>query len=132
MILAFLRARRNDAPGTRAWRIARTCRLPRVLGCDFSRGMLRRAAGRLNRQKRGPLSDQGRQRLRDAALRNAPWRFSTGPKTPAGKRRAALNGRLRKRGPEPSLKLEPILSDLRAFLSEMARVRSMAASTESR
>lgn len=37
------------------------------------------------------LSEDTRQRLRDAALRNRPWERSTGPRTAAGKARSASN-----------------------------------------
>jgi hypothetical protein len=56
------------------------------------------AAGRRNRAKRGPLTAAGRDRLREAARRNAPWQHSTGPQTPNGKRKVAQNGRSRQRG----------------------------------
>ena len=56
------------------------------------------AAGKLNRRKRGPLSPEGRERLRQAALANRPWLASTGPRTPEGKARAARNGKARQKG----------------------------------
>jgi len=37
------------------------------------------------------LSDEGRQRLREAIYRNQPWRYATGPQTDAGKARASCN-----------------------------------------
>ena len=37
------------------------------------------------------LTAKGRARLRRAALRNKPWRFSTGPRTPEGKARSRAN-----------------------------------------
>jgi hypothetical protein len=52
------------------------------------------AAGKLNRKKRGPLSERGRERLRAAIAINKPWLRSTGPKTPQGKERVAQNGQL--------------------------------------
>ena len=52
------------------------------------RNPLRVAAGKTNRQKRGPLTPEGKRRLRDAALHHQPWQYSTGPKTAAGKARA--------------------------------------------
>jgi hypothetical protein len=55
-------------------------------------------AGRRNRAKRGPLTAAGRERLREAALRNRPWRHSTGPRTPEGKQKVALNGRHQQKG----------------------------------
>lgn len=56
------------------------------------------AAGRRNRKMRGPLTPEGRERLRQAALRNKPWLHSTGPTTPEGKARSAANGRKRQVG----------------------------------
>ena len=45
---------------------------------------------------------EGRKRLRQAALTNQPWRFSSGPKTTRGKASSAANGKKRKRGNSPS------------------------------
>jgi len=56
-------------------------------------------AGCLNRKKRGELTPEGREKLRQTALRNEPWRFSTGPKTANGKATVAQNGRARQKGP---------------------------------
>jgi len=53
------------------------------------------ASGRENRKLAGPLTAAGRAQLREAALRNRPWTFSTGPTSVEGKRRAALNGKTR-------------------------------------
>jgi hypothetical protein len=58
----------------------------------------RAAAGRLNQKKRGPLSQEGRERLQAAARKNMPWRMSTGPATAAGKMRSAANSRARQKG----------------------------------
>jgi hypothetical protein len=57
------------------------------------------AAGKMNWARRGPLSAAGRERLRQAALRNKPWEYSTGPRTPAGRAKSAKNGKCRQRGP---------------------------------
>lgn len=43
------------------------------------------------------LTPEGRQRLRESALRRKPWQYSTGPKTPEGKARTARNGCWRQR-----------------------------------
>jgi hypothetical protein len=48
--------------------------------------------------RRQGFTPEGLARLRVAAAVNQPWRFSTGPKTPAGKRRSAANGRARQKG----------------------------------
>ena len=50
-----------------------------------------RIANRANRAKRPPLSQEARARLREAALRNKPWRHATGPRTAAGKARSSQN-----------------------------------------
>ena len=64
-------------------------------GSPSSPSPRRVAAGRRNRQQRGPLSPETRERLRQAALRNQPWRASTGPRTAAGKVKSAANGKRR-------------------------------------
>lgn len=69
-------------------------------------------AGRENRKKRGPLSAESRERLRAAALRNQPWRQSTGPRTPEGKVRAAKNGKARQVGPRSVREIRADLADL--------------------
>jgi hypothetical protein len=51
------------------------------------------AAGKRNRQLRRGLTADGRQRLRQSALRNRPWEHSTGPVTPLGKAKVSLNGK---------------------------------------
>src|SRR4051812_15680249 len=56
------------------------------------------AAGKANHQKRGPLTEFGREQLRSAALRNRPWEHSSGPKTPAGKAQSVRNGKSRQVG----------------------------------
>lgn len=56
------------------------------------------AAGRRNRCKRGPLTDEGRERLRAAARENRPWEHSTGPRTEMGKLIVSSNGKIRQMG----------------------------------
>jgi hypothetical protein len=56
-------------------------------------------AGRINQRKSRGLTLAGREKLRMSALAHKPWRFSTGPTSAAGKRQAALNGKLRQKGP---------------------------------
>lgn len=74
------------------------------------------AAGRANRAKRGPLTAWGRQRLREAALRNRPWLFSTGPKTAEGKSRAAANGKRRQTGPISVREMKADLKEVRSLI----------------
>ena len=84
------------------------------------------AAGRLNRSKRKGLTPQGRERLRQAALANRPWEFSTGPRTPEGKARVALNGKARQKGPVSVRQLRAQLADLRGLVNEMREGRKLA------
>ena len=51
-----------------------------------------------NRAKRQGISEAGRQRLREAALANQPWKHATGPRTPWGKYLSSQNGKLRQKG----------------------------------
>ena len=48
-------------------------------------------AYRRNWAKHGPITPAGRERLRQAALRDRPWEHSTGPRTPAGKAKSREN-----------------------------------------
>ena len=53
------------------------------------------AAGRRNRAKRKGLTLEGRERLRQSALKHRPWQHSTGPRTAEGKAKVALNAKKR-------------------------------------
>ena len=88
-------------------------------------------AGRLNRLKRRGLTPAGRERLRQAALRNQPWRFATGPRTPEGKARVAANGKARQQGPKSVRQIRAELAGLRGLLKEMQAARQLAAGLES-
>ncbi len=55
------------------------------------------AAGRRNRAKWRGFSADGLERLREAACRNQPWGWSTGPRTAAGRQQSARNGARRGR-----------------------------------
>ena len=75
--------------------------------------------GRLNRMKRKGLTPQGREKLRQSALLRQPWQFSTGPRTPAGKAQAALNGKRRQLGVRSVREIKADLADVRSLLREM-------------
>jgi hypothetical protein len=81
------------------------------------------AAGKRNRSRRGPLTEAGRQRLRDAALAGQPWRQASGPRTPAGKARAAANGRWRQRGQRSVREIRAELAELNTWLRELRALR---------
>ena len=79
------------------------------------------AAGKRNRKKRGPLTEEGLSRLREAALENRPWEYSTGPTTIAGK--AAANGRTRQSGRKSRRQIrKEVLSDI-VQIDELAALR---------
>lgn len=86
------------------------------------------AAGLLNWAKRRGLTPAGRERLRAAALRTRPWDHSTGPVTPAGKARAAANGKRRQLGPVSVRELRAALAVLRESVAELAEARDVLAS----
>jgi hypothetical protein len=77
------------------------------------------AAARCNRATRKGLTPEGRERLRQAALQNRPWRFSTGPRTPEGKAQMVLNGKKRQLGPRSVREVRADLAGLRALLQDM-------------
>jgi hypothetical protein len=76
----------------------------------------RMAAGRRNRQLRGPLSPEARCKLRELALSRRPWEHSTGPKSPAGKKQAALNGKIRQTGPTSFREARREAAEIRALI----------------
>lgn len=51
----------------------------------------RQLAASKNRAMRGPLCDDARERLREAAKVNRPWLAATGPRTVRGKQRSRSN-----------------------------------------
>ncbi len=83
------------------------------------------AAGRLNRAKRKGLTADGRERLRQAALRSQLWLHSTGPRTPEGKAKVAANGRRRQRRPFSVRELRAQLANLRELTKAMGDTRAL-------
>ena len=80
-------------------------------------------AGRRNRLRRPPLSLESRQRLRVAAYMNQPWQRSTGPRTPAGKAKVALNGKLRQIGPRSIREIRAYLRGIMRLIEEAREIR---------
>jgi hypothetical protein len=70
-------------------------------------------AAKLNRQKRGPLSEAGREKLREGALKHCPWRHATGPRTQQGKAQARRNGKRRQSGPLSTREMKAELREAR-------------------
>jgi hypothetical protein len=85
--------------------------------------------GRQNRMKWKGLSPQGREKLRQSALLHRPWRYSTGPRTPAGKAQAALNGKRRQLGVRSVREIKADLADVRSLLREMRDGRTLTGGT---
>ncbi len=79
--------------------------------------------GRLNQRKRKGITPEGRQRLRETALRNRPWEHSTGPRTPEGKSRASQNGKYRQKDEMSRREVQLELCELNALLIGMATSR---------
>ena len=87
------------------------------------RSAARLAAGKRNRLLRGALSPAGRQRLRDAALREHPWEYSTGPRTAAGKAAVANNGRKSQKGTTSVRQQRAAMSQAMAMASKLRKLR---------
>jgi hypothetical protein len=87
-------------------------------------------AGRLNRTRRGPLTEGGREKLRETALRNRPWLHSTGPRTQQGKARAAMNGKARQKGELSIRELRATLSDVGQLVRQMRETRARLRQTD--
>jgi hypothetical protein len=83
------------------------------------------AAGKRNRALRKGLTEDGRRRLQEAARRNQPWQYSTGPKTSAGKARAAQNAKNLQLGPLSVREIKRDLADLPGLLCNMRANRQM-------
>ena len=81
------------------------------------------AAGRLNRAKRRGLSADGRERLRQAALANQPWKSSTGPKSIEGKAASAANGKARQKGPQSVRELRAEMASIHDLVGQMQAMR---------
>jgi hypothetical protein len=83
----------------------------------------RQRAGRLNQLKANGLTDVGRERLRQTALRNRPSKFSTGPKTAAGKARSAANGKKRQVRALSNRQAKAELSGVNALIRSLSALR---------
>jgi hypothetical protein len=86
------------------------------------------AAGRRNRLLRGPLTVEGRERLRQAALRNKPWLYSTGPRSDEGKFRSANNGRYAQKSDRSQREIQAGVADVWRMIREMAGCRRIVKS----
>ncbi len=99
---------------------------PTAGGTAPAKNPKRVAAGRLNRMRREGLTAEGRERLRQTALKNRPWEASTGPRTAEGKARAARNGKKRQLGPRSVREIKRDLAALRGLAREMHEGRRLA------
>jgi hypothetical protein len=63
--------------------------------------------------------------LRDAALRNQPWQFSTGPRSPEGKAKAAMNGHQRRADPQSSRQLRAGLTGFAGLVNQISQLRQV-------
>jgi hypothetical protein len=79
-----------------------------------------------SRAPRRELTEDGRRRLRAAALRHQPWRFSPGPRTPEGKAQAVRNGKTRQLGVISTREARAQLAGVRDLLRRMRECRELA------
>jgi hypothetical protein len=85
--------------------------------------------GRLSRMKRRGLTPEGREKLRQSTLAFRPWRFSTGPRTAAGKAKVSENGKRRQKGPLSLPVIRAELAEYRALMKGMREARAVVAGT---
>jgi hypothetical protein len=76
------------------------------------------------------LTPAGREKLRQSALKHQPWQFSTGPRTPEGKAKVALNGKKRQKETVSVRELRAALCDIHVLRAEMAVSRLAAVGEE--
>ena len=86
---------------------------------------LKVAAGK----RRRPWTAEQRERLRRQCLSRKPWLKSTGPRTDAGKRRTAENGRLVLPNPHSTRSLRREMAGVLAFAREIQALRQALSGT---
>ena len=74
--------------------------------------------------KRAKHTPEGRERLRLAAIKNAPWRYATGPRSAEGKARSAANGRSKQAGTRSMRDLKRELAEVATAAEALAKLRS--------
>ncbi|WP_146602802.1 hypothetical protein [Novipirellula aureliae] len=72
------------------------------------------------------MSEEGRERLRQAALANKPWLRATGPRTPEGKERSAANSQRQKKGAKSVRERRAAIADINALLMTLRECRIAA------
>ncbi len=80
-------------------------------------------------QKSRSLSPEGRERLRAAALRDQPWKHSTGPRTARGRAQSVVNGKRRQKGPISVRERRRQVADAADMVKSMKVLRSTAMET---
>jgi hypothetical protein len=84
------------------------------------------AVGRQNHLKRKGLTDAGRERLRQSALKHQPWKHSTGPRTAEGKAKVAEARRRCRRGSLSCRDRQQQLSWVEQLIDQMVASRRLA------
>ncbi|MEX2216523.1 MAG: hypothetical protein WD768_20590 [Phycisphaeraceae bacterium] len=78
--------------------------------------------------RRNKVTPEGRQKLRETALKHRPWTRSTGPRTAAGKAKVALNGLKRQKVPGPSVRqLRREMAGACSMMNQLAELRRLIA-----
>lgn len=77
------------------------------------------AVGKRNRAHWTGFTHEGLERLRKGALEHKPWLKSTGPRTLAGKAKAARNGMKKQSGPKSVRQIKKELADVRVLMLGM-------------
>ena len=92
-------------------------------GSPMGKNPRRVAAGKINDRLRRPWAPEDRQRQRQNCRHLEPWQFSTGPRTTAGKKRAAANGRRNQLKPGSLRHCRASVADVGSLVGQMADLR---------
>ena len=84
-----------------------------------------RVTSRVHELKR-KHTPEGLQRLRETALKNRPWQYTHGPRTPEGKAKVAENGRYAQKNAVSRRQMGKEVAEAHNLLTELAAVRRLA------
>jgi hypothetical protein len=84
---------------------------------------------RLEPQSRRYISPEGRERLRAAAMKHRPWKYSTGPRSALGRAQADVNGKRRQKGALSVRERRRQVADVLETVKSMKALRGAALET---
>ena len=83
-------------------------------------GRVTSRVAQLNPRKHTP---EGLQRLRETALKNRPWQYTRGPRTPEGKAKVAQNGKYAQKNAVSRREIAAQVAEFDALATGLAEMR---------